>query len=840
MFSPDSPRGKTCNVFRVLIMFKRIIPNSRQLQIRRMPDYDINLFIPDCAFSEHQLYSPSPDLKAGYLFIGLGVYGLEAIRCLKARIRQAFNGSIPEGFEFLWVGTGGASILPSDEKVQLANIRGQLTRKDIFSKFRDYLSDNGKVFSDKIERLFQILNNNGFRAEIVIINSLAEYEAALILPISHYLRSVPLLANRIFRIVSFSCLDTSSEKKLSNDGIFLQIKELSRFTSGIQQIIDLGIYGLGSLARRFLIDEIVISENVDFDLLNSSIFAFHTVKQNSSNQDVETSLLDITKLDLFTVSSPMNEVHEVLQNKVVDQLINNTTPIQTTEIQEKVFKCLRQEEWNHNRVPFGIIADAYQHSIMDGVYDLPPSNIKAGFLWGLLSFLNKEMSVRKGFSNRDIYWQKSFIKNFIQVLNSAQKGLGAVTKNSKAFGSVSEIYQAIPELLDVLNRLEDELDRWEQGFRTYSSNVTDIENNTAEISNSLCEIKQSDDTYIQNFFEYKPVMDFHQRNRWEWGVDRSGKIILNWKQIPVNESNSLHQVSGVDVVGINEQIEEYNRNASQVIDSFLAGINVYSELIENRVDFDDIRSRKLVSTIKKDESETLDLSDFMIADVDKLRNTKLFEKSFQDKIIPSSINDQSSIIFGNIQDSFPIENVQSTQYLFRGQTANQTISLFAAEKNAAELENQMWLGRGEYLGPRFVGLLEDLELFELIMDCFFWGWIKQEHMFDHQEYILDVHSDLHCVLKNNDVLAFNLRDALYACAVHMPAVCNETNHPFFVANIERTKGAIREQIVEAGRNRTLKKQRKQIIRTISNQYAKSSERFYRDLAKYLQYKYLND
>jgi len=106
--------------------------------------------------------------------------------------------------------------------------------------------------------------------------------------------------------------------------------------------------------------------------------------------------------------------------------------------------------------------------------------------------------------------------------------------------------------------------------------------------------------------------------------------------------------------------------------------------------------------------------------------------------------------------------------------------------------------------------------------------------------VLDVNDDLHFVLKNNDVLAYNLRDALYACAVHMPAVCNETNHPFYFANIERTKNTIREQIVEAARNKTLKRQREQIVRTISNQYAKSNERFYRDLARYLQYKYLND
>ena len=821
-------------------MFRRIIPNSRLPQIRRMPDYEKNLLIPDRSFSKHQLYSPAPHLNAGYLFIGLGVYGLEAIRCLKARIQQAFSGHIPDGFEFLWVGTGGASILPTDEKVQLANIRGQITRKDIFSRFSAYLSENGKVLSDKIERLFQILNKNDFRAEIVIINSLAEYEAALILPISHYLRSVPLLSSRIFRIVSFSSLETPSEKRLSNDGIFLQMKELSRFTSGIQQKIDLGIYGVGSLARRFLIDEVVLSETVNFDLLISSIFAFYSVKKNSSNQHVETSILDITKLDLFTVTSPMIKVRTVLQNKVTEQLIHNTIPVQATEIQEKILKCLHQEEWNHNGVPFGIIADAYQHSLQDFEYDLPPNNIKEGFLWGLLSFLNKEMSVREDFSNRDINWQKSFIKNFIQVLNSAQLVLGGVTKLARGYASVSEIYQAIPELRGVLIHLESELDRWEQGFRNYSTNVTETENNHAMISNSICEIKQADSVYIQNFFEYQPVADFLQRNRWEWGVDRTGKPVLTWKQIPVNESNSMRQVSGVDVSGINEQIEEYNWNASRVINSFLAGVNVYSELVNNRVDFDDLRHRKLISTINTDESETLELSDFVVADAEQLKNLKIIEEGEFDKIFPSSINDQSSIIFGNIQDSFPIENVQSAKYLFRGQTANQTISLFTAEKGAADLEKEMWLDRGEYLGPHFVGLLEDFELFELIMHCFFWGWIKPEHKFDHQEYVLDVNDDLHCVLKNNDVLAYNLRDALYACAVHMPAVCNETNHPFYFANIERTKNTIREQIVEAARNKTLKRQRKQIVRTISNQYAKSNERFYRDLARYLQYKYLND
>ncbi len=245
-------------------------------------------------------------------------------------------------------------------------------------------------------------------------------------------------------------------------------------------------------------------------------------------------------------------------------------------------------------------------------------------------------------------------------------------------------------------------------------------------------------------------------HRWEWGVDRNRKPVLTWKQIPVNESNSMRQVSGVDVSGINEQIEEYNWNASRVINSFLAGVNVYSELVNNRVDFDDLRHRKLISTINTDESETLELSDFVVADAEQLKNLKIIEEGEFDKIFPSSINDQSSIIFGNIQDSFPIENVQSAKYLFRGQTANQTISLFTAEKGAADLEKEMWLDRGEYLGPHFVGLLEDFELFELIMHCFFWGWIKTEHKFDHQEYVLDVNDDLHCVLKNNDVFSIQL------------------------------------------------------------------------------------
>ncbi len=829
-----------------LFMRKLFFSKPNQFRIERIPDIPESAFIlhqiPDNKLTEWQIDVPANDIKAGYLFIGLGDYGLQALLGLKKRIFQGCNGRIPENFQFLHIGTAVDNLLlsrlPIEEKITI-DCQPVATRAGIYDGFVNYLKSNGQVFSNKVEDLYRVLNRNNCRAEIVVLNSFAEPDSSLVIPVSHWLRSLPIIAGKIFRITLFSCLEAVSKSHLKREGVFLQIREIYRYTSSIEQRIDMPIAQVKELAERYLVDEVVLSDRVDYELLNSAILAFFSTKSNSSQQNVEKSILDITKLDVFTLIFPKSKIHELLLEKFESNLYHHDPCHNMNTIRTKILDLLRKGNWNTNSIPFAIIADAYDRVLSDSRYNLPPLNIVQGFRLGIERYLNEELAKRDCFNFSDILYQKEFIKEFRQILDQARRTLSTYTERSNAYSCVSEIIATIPRMKDELTIFENSLLEWEKTFEDWNQAFTRIDSGDCEDSDSVREIMQPEDIYLEEFFSAHFADNLLKRCRWQWEGRIRNNPILKWKYVPVSESGSISDVTGVEADQADGQLKQLLSDASLVIHHYLSKKDILGELRELGKDLGEFRSQDLISTLQNSKSDPVELSEYILFDPGKFAAAGINRLYRNLDVKRSILNDPGSIIFGKILDSYPLEDLKATRFTLRGHPSGRQISLFSAETNATHLEREMGFTKNEQLGSQFVGLLGDLDLFDLIIDSYFWGWIKKQHVLDHSEYILEVTDDVKCVLKNNNVFAVTLRDALYAAIVHMPVVCAETNHTFHSFNIDKTKEVIREQCVVEKRNQQRYRERKQAIREKVNELSNSSERFYSDLSRYLEFKYLN-
>lgn len=828
-------------------MRRLFFSKPNQTRIERIPDLSESAFIynliPDTALTEWQMDAPTNEIKAGYLFIGLGIYGLQAILSLKRRICQGCNGRIPENFQFLFIGKTAdiqdLARLPIEEKIIIDCQSNVTTRAGVYDGFINYLEKNGQVFSNKVEDLFGVLNANNCKAEIVVVNSFAEPDSALIIPVSHWLRSIPILTGKIFRITLFSCLEAVKESPLNREGVFLQIREISRYTSGIQQQIDMPIPGVAKLATRFLIDDVVLSDRVDYELLNSAILAYFSVKSNSSQQDVEKSILDITKLNVFTLVFPKSKIHALLLKKFESYLLDLEPCYSSTEIRPKILSLLRSSNWNTNSIPFAIIANAYDRVLSDLKYYLPPLNIIQGFRMGIDQYLNEELAKKASFTFSDILYQKAFIKEFKQILDQAKRTLSTYTERSNAYLCVSEIIDAIPRMINELTHFENSLNEWNDAIVNWKNVSTQFDSTGCEDSDSIKEVLQFEDTYVEEFLSAKFVDNLLKRCRWEWEGRTRTHPELKWKYLPINTSGSMKDFPGVEADKSDGQLRQLMTDASLVINHYLSKKDILGELSELGKDLGEYRSTDLISTLQNTNPEPVELSEYILFDPGKSAAAGINRFYRNSEIKMQILNDPGSIIFGKKTDSCPIEDLKTTRFTLKGHPSGRQISLFSAETNAAQLEKEMGFNRNEQFGSQFVGLLGDMDLFELIIDTYFWGWIKRQQILDHTEYLLEVIEDVKCVLKNNNVFAVNLRDALYAAIVHMPVTCAETNHPFHSFNIDRTKKVIRDQCEVERRKQQEYRIRKQVIREKINELSNSRERFYRDLSNYLDFKYLH-
>ena len=127
----------------------------------------------------------------------------------------------------------GLSKLTYDEVFSFKTFGQPITRRSVFFGFQKALQNN-KILSNKIELFYQAIRKNHNKGEVIFLISMDEIDTTILIPLCHWLRSVPNLKNQLARITSISSFlveNTQTDYTLGSDGVSMQFREISRFSS---------------------------------------------------------------------------------------------------------------------------------------------------------------------------------------------------------------------------------------------------------------------------------------------------------------------------------------------------------------------------------------------------------------------------------------------------------------------------------------------------------------------------------------------------------------------------------------------------------------------------------
>ena len=286
-------------------------------------------------------------------------------------------------------------------------------------------------------------------------------------------------------------------------------------------------------------------------------------------------------------------------------------------------------------------------------------------------------------------------------------------------------------------------------------------------------------------------------------------------------------------------LNEYEELTVSFVNDYLANFDIYTESNARGLKTEEIASKKLAGLLASENTLNANDADLLITAEEFLGKVSPLNLGISSQgRMKSILNDRYSLLFAKIEKAVPIEESTAGFSITFGRINSPSLKLYAAEMNAVELEKMMKLKRGQYLGSEFIGLLNDLDMFETIIESFFWGSFITVQGIHQNEYQFDV-DGIKTALDNEVIPSFYLRDALYACIVHMPALCMDNIHPFFVDNMPDTLNSIKKANQVSRKNKTLFSQKVTENRKLVDQLLKSQEYFYRDLGRYLKYKFLS-